>query len=176
MKKRLVAFLISTIILAGASVIGVSAKGASGSDVQALFDTLVSGGGLDSESTGGDWLAIALALDGQTDALSDYAALVSHRIGGEMSDSDKLRTALVCAALRIENEFVKSTVENTDLDRITEVIWRLVLAVDLKMSEQVDSLADLLASLELKGGGFALSGEAADHDATTMAACALHLA
>lgn len=176
MKKRLVAFLISIIILAGASVIGVSAKGASESDVQALFDTLVSGGGLDSESTGGDWLAIALALDGQTDALSDYAALVSHRIGGEMSDSDKLRTALVCAALRIEDEFVKSTVENTDLDRITEVIWRLVLAVDLKMNEQVDSLADLLASLELKGGGFALSGEAADPDVTAMAACALHLA
>ena len=176
MKKRLVAFLISIVILAGASVVGVSAAGATESDVQALFDALVSDGGLDSESTGGDWLAIALALDGQTHRLSDYAALVAHRVKSGVADSDRLRTALVCAALHIEDEFVKNAVGDAELDQITEVIWRLVLAVDLKMSDRIDPIADLLTSLELEGGGFALSGKVADPDVTAMAACALHFA
>ena len=176
MKKKLLTLFMSIIILAGASVFGVSAKGAEDSGLEELFSALTLNGALEKESTGGDWLAVCMAMSGHTDSLSDYAALASARVKDRLSNTEKLRTAVLCAAFRIEEDFVRKTVEDTELSRATELIWRLILACDLKTDSLIDPLADQLYSLELEGGGFALSGSLADPDVTAMATCALHLA
>ena len=176
MKKQLLTLILCISVLAGASVFGVSAKGVEHGRVEELFSALCHSGALEKESTGGDWLAVCMAMSGQTDPLADYAAFVSQRVKTELSSTEKLRTALLCAAFRIEEDFVRGTVEDVELNRVTELIWRLILACDLKMEGLILSLADQLSALELEGGGFALSGTVADPDVTAMAACALHLA
>lgn len=122
-----------------------------------------------------DWFAILLCVSEQKDRLSEYAARVSERVREGVSVNDKTRTALVCRLMGIEAEFVKSAVEDKSLMRLTDIIWRLILALDTK-NELAAALAAELEDLSLEGGGFAISGENPDPDMTAMAICALNLA
>ena len=173
--KKILAVILSVFIFAGASVFGASAKGFS-SELDGTVDFLVDKGTLASEGQNADWLAVLLAQSGRGDLLGEYAGFVKSRIEKGVAQNDMARTATVCAAMGIEADFVRSVAENSELDRVSELIWRTVITVDLGEAELVSSLADQIEAAELAGGGYALSGEAADPDLTAMAICALKMA
>ncbi len=120
-----------------------------------------------------DWYAVFLCASGQKDKLPHYAAAVKERVREGVLANDRTRTALVCRLMGIENAFVESTVEDNGLKRLTDIVWRLILALDMERNELADLLADELEGAALEGGGFAISGKAPDPDMTAMAVCAL---
>ena len=164
--KKLLVFLLVLLMLPTVT--------ATGADLDTAKDRLILRGALDFESEIGDWLAIALAASGDADSLSEYAYFVNSRIAGEVARGDRVRTALLCRILGLGDEFVEATVEDGSLDRVSELIWRAVIAADMK-SPRAAELASDLRSRELASGGYALSGDKPEPDLTAMAAVALHL-
>jgi len=173
--KKIVLILLSVLIFAGASVFGASAKGFS-SELDGTVDFLVESGTLENGGQNADWLAILLVQSGKRDGLSEYAGHLQLIVAEGVPDNDAARVATVCLALGIEDEFVLSVAKNSELDRVSELIWRLLIAVNLGDSALASSIADELEAAELASGGYALSGEAADPDLTAMAVCSLKMA
>ena len=130
---------------------------------------------LESGGENADWYAVLLCAAGQKDKLSAYAATVCERIESGVLPNDKMRTALVCRLMGIENDFVEAVLADNSTERISDIIWKLVIAVDRKTTELTQELADKLEQMSLEGGGFAISGKLSDPDMTAMAICALAL-
>ena len=173
--KRILLIILSVLLVLPVLCFGTGAEGLSDEYVSAR-DRLFERGLLESESGNADWFALVLAAEGKSSELSEYAYLVLRRTEGNIERNDRVRTALLCHALGIAPDFVQETVNDSSLDLVSELIWRLVIASGLGDTALCDALSEELCSRELKTGGFALGGEQADPDMTAMAVCALSLA
>ena len=173
--KKLVPILILIVVMLQAFSLLAYADGVQGELLRAQIfleeqDVLEKGG------ENADWYAVLLCASGQKDKLSSYAALVCERVGNGVSVNDKMRTALVCRLMGIENDFVEAALADNSTSRVSDIIWKLIISADMKNTELTEELADKLEQMSLEGGGFAISGKVPDPDMTAMAICALALA
>ncbi len=173
--KKFFTLFLSVVIIVGALIFSASAEDAP-DEYERIGELLLSERMLEGEGSNADWLAILLAQSGEGDRLSDYAARLTARLDTEIEKNDKIRTALVCLALGIGEDFVANAANDSSLDRLSDIIWRIVIAVNLGDSELAAELSEDLEDCELESGGYALSGEVADPDLTAMAVCALKMA
>ncbi|MBQ7138606.1 MAG: DUF4430 domain-containing protein [Clostridia bacterium] len=131
----------------------------------------------DTMGKGGEWYAIALAQQGGYDLSACRGALESYVAGTKVrSATTRQKLALTLLALGSEHEFIAATLSDSiGKQGVMSWAWGLHLLNNGCESPEytADEVVQTLLSLRKADGGWAITGDAADADATAMVLQAL---